>query len=306
MRGAAFGSQVSTTVSTTVAPRPAVAAASLRTSEIWKRLSDWVEADGGYVSSKLALVDESPCKSRGLVATSRISAKELDECPLIAVPERLYMTSDDAEAILFSRKPLFRLKPKLPAHARLAALLATERLKGNESRWHPYIVSLPDTPPNAWFYQSLSQLDARLDDLYAASSSPPLVPRIEWRKSIIHANLAMEKLSIHCINTLGRQSQLVEQDLMWALGQVLSRAFGSDEGLALAPLIDLLNHQHGASKPFPMVLDGKTYACVTSSRSSLCHESLAAMDEGEELYISYVKSRPGDMLETFLNFGFIC
>ena len=212
------------------------------------------------------------------------------------------MTTEDADEIFLSQAPRF-LRSMLPAHTRLAALLATERLKGEGSKWSPYVRSLPATPPNAWFYQSSSELDARLDSLDLG------LAREKWQKSIKAAHLSMERLSLQCVKALkeGSGIDLTERELMWALGQVLSRAFGSGNALGLAPVIDLPNHKQGAIKPFPMELDGQTFVCVTSSScSSSNDESLVELCKGEELYISYVKSRPEDKLETFLNFGFIC
>lgn len=44
-------------------------------------------------------------------------------------------------------------------------------------------------------------------------------------------------------------SGITVADVVWAYGQVVSRAFGGGEVVALAPFIDLLNHKEGAGKP---------------------------------------------------------
>jgi hypothetical protein len=293
-------SHASTAAITTARAPPA----SPKTLQQFRNIRKWVEDNGGYVCSELRLVDAAPCKCRGVIAASRLTIEELQECPLIIVPESLYLTTEEADAALFPPK-LLTSSVKLPAHARLASLLALEKRKGDQSKWHPYIESLPAAPPNAWFYESTTLLDERLDAL--SSSLVPSICREEWRKSIVAANLSMERLSSQCIQTLGKGCELSEPDLMWALGHVLSRAFGSGQTLGLAPLIDLLNHKDHASKPFPMQVDGQTFACVTSSVSigSSNNKMFIELVEGEELCISYLKRGPEDQLETYLNFGFV-
>lgn len=76
----------------------------------------------------------------------------VDAAPLIAVPERILMTSADARAVFASRLReaqhpnvgvLYEIDPAL----QLGMLVASERSKGRASFYWPYIESLPRQPP---------------------------------------------------------------------------------------------------------------------------------------------------------------
>ncbi len=135
------------------------------------QLLDWVRAHGGYVHPALAIVEHTPtCGCRGVIATEAISVTDLQDNPLVATPETLYMTSEAARNLLQRvRRPssIFRLgrEPPLGGVWELALLLAYERQKGEDSFWAPYINTLPTQPPCAWLMdaQQLSSELARLE-----------------------------------------------------------------------------------------------------------------------------------------------
>ena len=80
MRGAFFRPPICMRVTPTiVATATARSSASTSTCDQWKDITSWVEQHGGYISCCLSLVDDSPCKSRGVVATSTISLDEVKE-----------------------------------------------------------------------------------------------------------------------------------------------------------------------------------------------------------------------------------
>lgn len=114
-------------------------------------------------------------------------------------------------------------------------------------------------------------------------------------------------------------------DVAWALGHVVSRAFGGGDDVALAPLVDSCNHRGGAGKPFALPSgvalagaaaagegDGQgqgggegggegTLVCVAPPPGGL--------RAGEELCIAYGGLEGGDgreaPLSLLLNFGFL-
>jgi hypothetical protein len=247
----------------------------------------WVRQNKGYVHPALAIVDHAPCGCRGVIAVSDVSMPVQNQhgapaaaqagsqqLPLIAVPEQLYMTTDDALDILgtaivlqqqqqqqqqqqhsqhstasglqqllarfstlgFGQQEqqqqqlvgsLQRLQPPLL----LALLLAFERSKGPESFWYPYISNLPEEPPCAWFtalqqQQQQQPVDITPDEVAAAAAAVA---------SKCTAAAAMYGPALGgCI---------AADDVVWAYGQVVSRAFGNGRDVAFAPLIDMLNHQ---------------------------------------------------------------
>ena len=85
---------------------------------------------------------------------TEVTAAELAEAPLLVVPERLFMTTEQADALLVAvvggDKASTRLPLQLPAPARLAMLLAHEAGKGGDSPWGPYVAALPERGPCAW------------------------------------------------------------------------------------------------------------------------------------------------------------
>lgn len=83
--------------------------------------------------------------------------------------------------------------------------------------------------------------------------------------------------------------------------QVLSRSFGREPDVGLAPYIDLCNHRHGAAKPGGFVDEatGQAYACISAS----LYGKPTAMAVGDELFVSY--SEAANPLQAFLNLGFV-
>lgn len=231
----------STFMSAAAATRPAqsqqhISRESTTADPTWQLIVQWLHEQGGFVDDRLQLTaGDAPCGSRGVVATAPVSVQDLDQAPLIVVPQSAYMTTEDAQQLMDSmlaknsgssrfgavlpvpwlsgRSPSQRFA-QLPAAARLALLLAHERgAKGPSSRWWPYIAALPKQPPNAWLMSS-GQLREALE---------PLAPdtQQQWLQATDKARQAMQQLAASCHRNFGSQLQLDDSDtILWALGQV--------------------------------------------------------------------------------------
>ena len=58
----------------------------------------------------------------------------------------------------------------------------------------------------------------------------------------------------------------MQEDILWSLGCLFSRAYGSGDQVGLAPYIDLLNHRGGSLKPMPYEFEGlEKYQSRTTS-----------------------------------------
>ncbi|KAL6756015.1 hypothetical protein V8C86DRAFT_2659226 [Haematococcus lacustris] len=163
--------------------------------------------------------------------------------------------------------------PPLSTVTKLACLLAHERAKGEAGFWWPYIAALPCHPPCAWALPP-----SQLHQLLAEFGAPTA-----WAAAVEAAGQAVRLQASLAAALYGHELGVDVDDVVWAAGQVLSRSFGNQEELALAPLIDLLNHQQGAARPqgFEDEDRGETIAYVTSSR----HGHPAPLAAGEELFI---------------------
>ncbi|GLC41194.1 hypothetical protein PLESTB_001528200 [Pleodorina starrii] len=262
-------------------------------------LRAWIQLHGGSVWNGLRVTDNAPCGCRGVIATAPLPAEAARTAPLIVVPERLYMTSDDARQLLqpleAKRFSLSFWREDLPGAVQLAVLLAVERQRGDDSFWAPYVRSLPASPPCAW-----ALTDAELSRALAA-----LGPGTAgWERAVAAARRSVYQRAEQTVQRYGRHlpGELSADDVVWAMGQVLSRSFGREPDVALAPYIDLCNHRHGAPRPGGFVdeQDGVSYAFVESSSFGEPRALLA----GDEVYVSYIAAG-GDPLSTFLNLGFV-
>ncbi|MEW5302743.1 MAG: hypothetical protein WDW36_005493 [Sanguina aurantia] len=210
------------------------------------------------------------------------------------------MTSTSARALCLDKTPArqrhkaLTTLQRLDDPAQLALLLAHERKRSADSFFHPYITSLPLAPPCAWAMPP-SQLSAALAQLKQQGMQTD-----GWAAGIADHRACMVQLAEASVRGFGSALGVEGADVFWALGQVMSRSYGRSPDLGLAPYIDLLNHKHGAGKPSGEDIDGEGFACLSPcSQGEPC-----LMEEGEELYVSYISSQC-PALRAFNNFGFV-
>ena len=65
-------------------------------SEAGQRLVDWIYQNGGIVQPRLAVVENAPSGSRGVVCLEDMDEEYLQASPMILVPEAIYLTSQVA------------------------------------------------------------------------------------------------------------------------------------------------------------------------------------------------------------------
>ena len=89
----------------------------------------------------------------------------VDAAPLIAVPERILMTSADARAVFATRlkeaqHPNPGVLNEIDPALQLGMLVASERSKGRASFYWPYLESLPAQPPCPWMLKTDRDMEA--------------------------------------------------------------------------------------------------------------------------------------------------
>ncbi|EFN56780.1 hypothetical protein CHLNCDRAFT_51553 [Chlorella variabilis] len=245
-----------------------------RVNALGQQLRDWIEDAGGYVHPALQLSMATPY-GRGVVAVEAVVPEQRQ--PLIAVPERLLLTTEVAAQQL---GPLLlrQLQPPAPPGAwwplglrrqqqqhrqqisqadptlLLALLLASERAKASASPWWPYIAALPEDIPCGWAL-SQKQLAAELAALGSMAS--------DWAPQVRAAAAAVDRQAASAVATWGKELSVSAADVR----------FTTSAGEACAAV-------HSRSKG-----------------------ALQALPRGTEFCVSYVAgTSPLNML---LNFGFV-
>jgi hypothetical protein len=188
--------------------------------EVDVSLRSWIHSHGGAVWSSLRVTDNAPCGCRGVITTAALTVEHARTSPLILVPEKLYMTTDDARELLqkldLKRTGLSFWRHELPGAVQLAVLLALERQRGEASFWAPYIRSLPPVVPCAWALPQ-EQLRAALEALGPGAE--------DWGPAVDAAQAVMCKRAEHAVKQYGKHlpGELSVEDVAWALGQVRYR-----------------------------------------------------------------------------------
>ncbi|KAI7846423.1 hypothetical protein COHA_000036 [Chlorella ohadii] len=279
-------------------------------------MREWVEAAGGMVHPALRLSLATPHGCRGIITDEAISFEAAQQQPVVAVPERLLLTTEVAAqqlgpALAEARARRQRQQGSAPWWALgraqqaqqaqreridptllLMLLLATERRKGPDSFWWPYIAALPEGLPCGWALPP-AELAATLAGLGSLADG--------WQPKIAAAAAAVQQRCEAAAAAYGPElGGVTAAEVRWALGHVVSRCFGSGDELALLPFIDLMNHQQHADTPQQYVAaSGQPCAAIYNRHKGEPRAAAA----GDELVISY--SAGTSALNMLLNFGFV-
>jgi hypothetical protein len=205
-------------------------------------LRQWLRDQGGWVHPSLRLVDAAPCGARGVVAAATIQLTDLEQGPLVSIPQGLQFSSVYAQRLLVSlathtsppQLPLAAEPAATPAAAPglqqalqqaiqplsaaqlVAAALVHEVQQGSSSAWHPYLASLPQQPPSPWL-MAPADLAATLDQLgpqAAGWTHAAAAARSEQQEAARGIRQQLYSLCTACQD---------EDALLWALGQVRPR-----------------------------------------------------------------------------------
>lgn len=243
---------------------------------------------------------------------------------LLRIPLRAQITRDTALEIL---NPLYpdEMKKSIPLEdlddALLLALLLThEKELGPNSRFWPYIATLPPHPSCA-LHRGWRQ---SIVDVVTSLSLEMGTDVQSWPNEISKAADYMDRIVStlsgvygHYIEEGRTDHRDVQERLRWSLCQVASRAIaGRDEfgSLRLVPMMDLINHDEAAGKFMELTgnegifdgiyfdadeVDGGTF--VVRSRR---HGRRKVLKKGQELLANYNVPHYSP-LDWFLNMGYI-
>lgn len=210
-------------------------------------------------------------EGRGLAATRGIKRNER----LLGIPMDAVVTPEKAVDYLGKGAE------SLPEWSAMAAFLAAEAAKGDQSEWAAYIRSLPDTSGGA--------LEWEEHEVGLLEGSPWLEEAKERRASVSRAS-AMIGEAVPDVKGLSDAS------LLWAFSMLFSRLIRLDSGkasetIALIPWADLINHDSQTGSY--VQLDGANGCVLRPDR---------VYEEGQQVYASYGDRSSGELL---VSYGFV-
>jgi len=194
-------------------------------------LFEWLHHSGGFIDQRLSFQKTSG-RGRGIVATAAIPKDELTiwlpKTQMILARDDLKLAEGTFKELMQTHQAAWASYPGVEEHvepvARVAANLALEAQRGGESRFHPYIASLPSSCP-ANLLTASPGLRRWMQDTPA-----------RWIPSF-------QNISLQVLNMLLDGRGVSKALQKWSLCMVLSRAHShTDFGVALWPCVDLANH----------------------------------------------------------------
>lgn len=93
-------------------------------------------------------------------------------------------------------------------------------------------------------------------------------------------------------------------DVRWALGQAVSRAYGTTP--RLIPALDCVNHSRHSTPP--LVIRNEEDALLTCVSNMDANYSVRDLDSGSEIFVSYAAEKGGfgsTAIEMFIDYAFV-
>ncbi|KAJ2610492.1 hypothetical protein H4S08_003587 [Coemansia sp. RSA 1365] len=286
----------------------------------WTDLRIWCK-EHGMPKSKLGLA-YFPETFRGMMATKNIEAGE----DLIRVPERLLVTASKIRHTLLTC-PSRSVTPNCPnralsEHQALAYWIYSESCLSDRSAWSSYIRSLPRNFESVPLYVLSGERPS--NKLSCAADVPRWVARHlphsvlqrvvkqqrdlfrDWTQTrTILSNIVGPQLTdwrqyvwawlvvgTRCIHLGSPKSLTRSQQLEGLLDSSILKPISCQDSIALAPVLDLLNHSHSAEVSTGFDSTTRQFVITTHSRYS----------KGQEVFISY---GPHDNHFMLAEYGFV-
>jgi len=250
--------------------------------ELWPKMYEWMKDDGMDMSDiaiEVAPVDVGQSGELGLVAKTRLLPGDI----LAWAPTRLLFTK--AKAVDHWGDEI----EELPDRVAIVLLLIHERfVKGASSKWRIYWEACPNFetdccgPSFLWTEEE----QAWLDGSDAMEASRQMQVHLEDEFADLQASLFASRPDDF------PESSFNKKNYFWASAVVASRAYGDDgEGnnLAIAPLVDFINHQPGALQ-------------LTRFSNGIVAYASRGYEPGEQVWVNYGGKSNAELLTQY---GFV-
>jgi histone-lysine N-methyltransferase SETD3 len=215
----------------------------------------------------------------GVVATRRIEAEEV----YLGVPPAAIMSSETARECDVLGPVLKRLRERYPRgddfHELLFHLLYEFKVRGNESRWWPYLELLPTADetlfPAFWEEQDLATL-----------TGLPVLDFIRESRRQVRSTYAAVKRSVLDSESVGgpdppfKHAAFSETNYIWATAILDSRSIWWGGQRHLVPLLDLINCEEGPSAE-------RVHATVTDSHGMAVTKADQTFLPAQQIFENY-------------------
>eukprot|EP01025_Chloroclados_australasicus_P013099 TRINITY_DN16234_c0_g1_i4.p1 TRINITY_DN16234_c0_g1~~TRINITY_DN16234_c0_g1_i4.p1 ORF type:complete len:310 (+),score=18.21 TRINITY_DN16234_c0_g1_i4:101-1030(+) len=177
-----------------------------------------------------------------------------------------------------------------PNELLLAMWLAVNRAAGPKSYWHTWIESIGSYPSNEGPIWAWDDPQAVNNFIKSQGLSQQYSQQLIEDAKLVKQIIAYQADEIE--RQYGKVASITCEDMLWALAQVHSRAFGAGEHLCFRPMFDLCNHdQFGFDGVSTYIAENQ--ACLhydifsNESDDGQQIENYRDIEEGEELCIRY-------------------
>lgn len=270
-------------------------------------------SSGGWKNENHLKVANFPLTGRGICAKRNLSEHDLIiQLPHQSMISYVTLENDVSFVELFNTDELERAKSSVNFQALLALYLLHEILKGDESQWSVYLKSLPKLFTMPYF--------CKKHELYHMPES--LLEKIVEQNETIQRNF--QELTI----ILRKPEKFTIEEFKWAyfvcnsrsvymkgssllplVDKVYFKELVSDApNMALAPLLDLLNHSDKALSRNQLTLSesfiAKNHDKIKRNEVELCYQlfTLKPIKKFEQIFINYGNFNNTKLL---LEYGFI-